>query len=142
MFNLKKYKKQIIISLSILVVLIFAFWYGGDAPSLRGFSVDEDKTPVAAPVATESTTVTTGDTVDSSYTEEDYLVPTTTKIASTSQDQPEATEVPVLNEAESMQDNDTKKNHKLRKHQNLKSFKVRMSYQNPKTGLLYHKHLL
>ena len=33
---MKKYKRHIIIGSIIIAVLVFAFWWGGDAPSLRG----------------------------------------------------------------------------------------------------------
>ena len=84
MFNLKKYKKQIIISLSILVVLIFAFWYGGNAPSLRGFNVSENKVSVTPPTTSQNPKSSPVATIDPSYSEDDFLVPTTTQ-----KDQPE-----------------------------------------------------
>ena len=37
---MKKYKKHIIIGSIIIAVLVFAFWWGGDAPSLRGWNVE------------------------------------------------------------------------------------------------------
>ena len=36
---MKKYKRHIIIGSIIIAVLVFAFWWGGDAPSLRGWNV-------------------------------------------------------------------------------------------------------
>ena len=84
MFNLKKYKKQIIISLSILVVLIFTFWYGGNAPSLRGFNVSENKVSVTPPTTSQNPKSSPVATIDPSYSEDDFLVPTTTQ-----KDQPE-----------------------------------------------------
>lgn len=39
---MKKYKNIIIAAILIVVVLAFSFWYGGDAPSLRGWQVAED----------------------------------------------------------------------------------------------------
>ena len=37
---MKKYKKHIIIGSIIIAVLVFAFWWGGDAPSLHGWNVE------------------------------------------------------------------------------------------------------
>lgn len=37
---MKKYKRHIIIGSIIIAVLVFAFWWGGDAPSLRGWNVE------------------------------------------------------------------------------------------------------
>ena len=44
---MKKYKRHIIIGSIIIAVLVFAFWWGGDAPSLRGWNVE------STPKATE-----------------------------------------------------------------------------------------
>ncbi len=37
---MKNYKNKIIIGVVIAVILAFVFWYGGDAPSLRGWTVE------------------------------------------------------------------------------------------------------
>ena len=37
---MKKYKRHIIIGSIIIAVLVFAFWWGGDAPSLRGWNIE------------------------------------------------------------------------------------------------------
>ena len=37
---MKKYKRHISIGSIIIAVLVFAFWWGGDAPSLRGWNVE------------------------------------------------------------------------------------------------------
>ena len=37
---MKKYKNHRIIGSIIIAVLVFAFWWGGDAPSLRGWNVE------------------------------------------------------------------------------------------------------
>lgn len=39
----KKHKWKIIVPLAMVLVLAAAFWYGGDAPSLRGWSVAEPR---------------------------------------------------------------------------------------------------
>ena len=96
MFNLKKYKKQIIISLSILVVLIFAFWYGGNAPSLRGFNVIENKVSVTPPTTSQNPKSTPVATIDPSYSEDDFLVPTTTQKEQSEQPLSENTQEQVL----------------------------------------------
>lgn len=96
MFNLKKYKKQIIISLSILVVLIFAFWYGGNAPSLRGFNVSENKVSVTPPTTSQNPKSTPVATIDPSYSEDDFLVPTTTQKEQSEQPLSENTQEQVL----------------------------------------------
>lgn len=96
MFNLKKYKKQIIISLSILVVLIFAFWYGGNAPSLRGFNVSENKVSVTPPTTSQNPKSTPVATIDPSYSEDDFLVPTTTQKEQPEQPLSENTQEQVL----------------------------------------------
>ena len=36
---MKKYKRHIIVGSIIIAVLVFAFWWGGDAPSLRGWNI-------------------------------------------------------------------------------------------------------
>ena len=38
-YNLKKYKNKLIFGAIVLAVLIFAFWYGGSAPSSHGWQV-------------------------------------------------------------------------------------------------------
>ena len=96
MFNLKKYKKQIIISLSILVVLIFAFWYGGNAPSLRGFNVSENKVSVTPPTTSQNPKSSPVATIDPSYSEDDFLVPTTTNKEQPTQPLQESTHEQVL----------------------------------------------
>ena len=35
-----KYKKQIIGSCVMLLILVWAFWYGGNSPDARGFRID------------------------------------------------------------------------------------------------------
>ena len=37
---MKKYKRHIIVGSIIIAVLVFAFWWGGDAPSLRGWNIE------------------------------------------------------------------------------------------------------
>lgn len=96
MFNLKKYKKQIIISLSILVVLIFTFWYGGNAPSLRGFNVSENKVSVTPPTTSQNPKSSPVATIDPSYSEDDFLVPTTTNKEQPTQPLQESTHEQVL----------------------------------------------
>ena len=93
---MKKYKKQIIISLSILVVLIFAFWYGGNAPSLRGFNVSENKVSVTPPTTSQNPKSTPVATIDPSYSEDDFLVPTTTQKEQPEQPLSENTQEQVL----------------------------------------------
>ncbi len=45
MKNILKHKNKIIVSTLILAVLAFVFWWGGNAPSLRGWNVNKtDKT--------------------------------------------------------------------------------------------------
>ena len=39
-------KNKIIISMLIVILLAFAFWYGGDAPSLRGWNPEENDSVV------------------------------------------------------------------------------------------------
>ena len=48
---MKKYKRHIIIGSIIIAVLVFAFWWGGDAPSLRGWNVES--TPKATEKASQ-----------------------------------------------------------------------------------------
>lgn len=40
----KKNKKVLLIGAVVAAVLVFAFWYGGDAPGLRGWSVKNEQT--------------------------------------------------------------------------------------------------
>lgn len=46
---MKQHKTKMIFSVLIVAILSFAFWYGGNAPGLRGWSIDSPKN---APVAT------------------------------------------------------------------------------------------
>ena len=39
----KKNKNKVIIGAVIAAVLVFAFWYGGDAPGLKGWKVNEQQ---------------------------------------------------------------------------------------------------
>ena len=39
---LKKNKNRIIVCLAVIAVLAFAFWYGGDAPGLKGWRISKD----------------------------------------------------------------------------------------------------
>ena len=41
----QKNKKKLIAGVAIAAVLAFAFWYGGDAPGLKGWKVDKDPAP-------------------------------------------------------------------------------------------------
>ena len=40
---MKKHKTKIIFSIFIIAILAFSFWYGGDAPGLRGWPTDSQK---------------------------------------------------------------------------------------------------
>lgn len=40
---MKQYKNKIILGVAIIVIFVFAFWYGGDAPELRGWRIDSEK---------------------------------------------------------------------------------------------------
>lgn len=58
----KKNKKKLIIGASIVAILVFAFWYGGDAPGLKGWSVKEkaaEEQQAENPKGTESAEVNT-----------------------------------------------------------------------------------
>lgn len=44
----KTHGKRIIAIVSVIIVLAFAFWYGGDAPGLRGWNVDAPEQNTAA----------------------------------------------------------------------------------------------
>ncbi len=51
-----KNKTKIIVALIVIAVLVFAFWYGGNAPGLKGFKVDnkmsaDDKIEAALEIA-------------------------------------------------------------------------------------------
>jgi len=39
---MRKYKNKIIAFVSVVLLLAFAFWYGGDAPGLRGWNTNND----------------------------------------------------------------------------------------------------
>lgn len=54
-------KKQIIIAaVAVLLVLAAAFWYGGDAPGLQGWSVSQDSSQSAASSSQDSSTDSSG----------------------------------------------------------------------------------
>ena len=41
---MKEYKNKIILGVAIIVILAFSFWYGGDAPGLRGWKIQNEET--------------------------------------------------------------------------------------------------
>ncbi len=47
-----KHKKKILISSVIILLLLFSFWYGGDAPSLRGWKTDVEN-DISEPLTVE-----------------------------------------------------------------------------------------
>ena len=51
---MKKYKSRIILSLIIISVLAFSFWWGGDAPSLRGTNFKEEIKNTELPKPTQT----------------------------------------------------------------------------------------
>ena len=70
---MKKYKNKIIAGFIVTIVLAFAFWYGGDAPGLRGWTPQPkgsiDMVTENAPIKTESPTLTVEPTATPSPTE-------------------------------------------------------------------------
>lgn len=44
---MKRHKYKILIGTLIIAILAFVFWYGGDAPGLRGWNVDSNETETA-----------------------------------------------------------------------------------------------
>lgn len=64
---MKKYIKGIAAALFACAILVFAFWWGGDSPSLHGFEVKEkEAVPTKAEVVeeTESVSVSSGEVIE------------------------------------------------------------------------------
>lgn len=82
---LKENKWKVIVPVLVIGILAFAFWYGGDAPSSRGWTVDTPTAPSGTAAPTENT-VTTPSTEASQPEETQEVTQPVTK--------PEETEVP------------------------------------------------
>ena len=41
---MKKYKNKLIVTVVLIALLAFAFWYGGDAPGARGWEAGMSET--------------------------------------------------------------------------------------------------
>lgn len=61
---MKKYKKQIFVGIAVLAVLVFAFWYGGNSPSLHGWDVTDSKNAVSSQTAVNEKTETAGSDIN------------------------------------------------------------------------------
>lgn len=61
---MKANKWKVIVPIAVIAILAFAFWYGGNAPGSRGWTVDAPTVPTSAPAAPEESG-TTEPTADS-----------------------------------------------------------------------------
>ena len=76
-------KNKLIVGAVIIAILIFAFWYGGDAPNSRGWETNTTQAVMKTEAPTSATTAST--TVATKATE----------IATTATESTEATEAPL-----------------------------------------------
>ncbi len=88
---MKRHKYKILFGALILAVLAFIFWYGGDAPGLRGWTV-EPKEPVTAVSQVQSPELKKPTITDETVTEVEKT--SQSEAAGTESPTPEPTELP------------------------------------------------
>ena len=90
---MKRHKYKILFGALIIAILAFVFWYGGDAPGLRGWTVEPNE-PITTVSQAESQELTKPESTEGIVTKVDEVERAEPEISGTEAQTPVSTEVP------------------------------------------------